>query len=272
MKKLLKIVIGIVVVFVLAIGAVFYFTLGMARAADEFFAAIKRQDISAAHSYLSEDFKASTDEAALKQFLTTGALLNFKETTWSNRKISGGRGELDGEVITDKGGVVPLKLMFVKENDAWKIYAIQKPTAGLQTEETSPSIPSKADQVVLVKRAMVDFGKSVNEQSMAHFRSTVSQTWQRQFTQEKLDEAFGSVYGKGLDFTALERVEPVIEPPTGLGDNGELVLKGYFPAGPNRLHFEQTYLYEGVGWKLLGFSFNFKGAEEPVESATTASN
>lgn len=256
MKKLLKIVIGIVVVFVLATGAVFFLTSGMVGAADDFFAAIKKQDIATARSFLSEDFMASTDEAALKEFLTRGALLNFKETTWSNRQISGGRGELQGEVITESGGVVPLKLMFVKENDAWKIYGIQKPTAGLQTEQTSPDVPSKVDQVALVKHAMHDFGISVNGKDMTHFHGSVSQIWQRETTPAKFDEIFGSVFGKGFDFTTLEAYEPSIEPVAGLGENGELILKGYFPTQPRQLHFEQKYIYEGLGWRLFGFSFN----------------
>lgn len=258
MNKFLKIVIGIVAVFALAVGAVFYFTAGMADAADEFFGAIKRQDLASARSYLSEDFKASTDETALKEFLTRGALLNFKETTWSNRQISGGRGELEGEVITETGGVVPLKLLFVKENDAWKIYGIQKPTAGLQTDQTSPNIPSKADQVALVKRSMHDFGLSVNSQDMSHFHGTVSQMWQRQAAPDQFNEAFGSVFGKGLDLTVLNGFDPSIEPVSGLGENSELVLKGYFPTQPKQVHFEQKYIYEGLGWKLFGFSFNVK--------------
>ena len=32
-----------------------------------------------ARSYLSEEFKATTNEAALKEFLSKSALLNFKE-------------------------------------------------------------------------------------------------------------------------------------------------------------------------------------------------
>jgi hypothetical protein len=257
-KKLLKIAIGIVVVFVLAIGAVFFLTAGMADTANEFFGAIKSQDLAAARSHLSEDFKASTDEAALREFLSKGALLNFKETSWSNRQISGGRGELDGEVITESGGVVPLKLMFVKENDAWKIYAIQKPTAGLQSEATSPAIPSSADRVALVRRAMHDFAVSVNSKSMEHFRGTVSQLWQKQFTTEKFEKAFSLAYDLGVDFTVLDGFEPVLEPVSELGENGELILKGQFPTKPNQVHFEQKYIYEGLGWKLLGFNFNIK--------------
>jgi hypothetical protein len=258
MKRLLKVVVGIVVVFVLGIATVFYFTAGMAKTADAFFEAIRKQDVASARSYLSEDFKASTDEAALKEFLSKGALLKFKSASWSNRQISGGRGELNGAVTTDTGGVVPLKLMFVKENDAWKIYAIQKPTAGLQTEQTSPSIPTTANQATLVKRSMHDFGLSVNSKSMEHFHATVSQLWQRQFTTEKLNEVFGGTFDTGWDLTVLDKVEPIIEPVLTLGEHGELVLKGYFPTKPKPVKFEQKYLYEGVDWKLLGFSIEIK--------------
>jgi hypothetical protein len=257
-KRLLKIVIGIVVVFVLGIAAVFYFTAGMAKTADAFFEAVRQQDIAAARSYLSEDFKASTDEAALKEYLSKGALLKFKKASWSNRQISGGRGELNGAVTTDTGGVVPLKLMFVKENDAWKIYAIQKPTAGLQTEQTSPTIPTKADQATLVKLSMHDFGLSVNRKTMEHFHGTVSRLWQRQITTEKFNEVFGRTFDSGLDFTVLDNVEPIIEPVLTLGEHGELVLKGYFPTKPKPINFEQKYLYEGVNWKLFGFSIEIK--------------
>jgi hypothetical protein len=258
MKKLLKVVIGIAVVFVLAIAVVFYFTAGMVDAADEFFVAIKNRDLAAARAHLSEDFKASTDEDALRAFLTQGALLDFKETSWSNRQISGGRGELEGEVITATGGVVPLKLMFVKENDAWKIYGIQKPTAGLQVEQASPTIPAKVDQVALVKRSMRDFGLSVNAKDMKHFHGSVSQFWQRRITPEKFDEVFATFFDSGLDLTVLERFEPIVEPVAELGENGELILKGYFATKPNQAHFEQKYIYEGLGWKLVGFSINVK--------------
>ena len=258
MKKLLIIIIGIVVVISLGIAAVFYFTAGMADTADSFFQAIKKQDIAAARGYLSEDFKASTDEAALKEFLSRSALLKFKKANWSNRQISGGRGELNGEVTTETGGVVPLKLFFVKENDAWKIYSIQKPTAGLQTGQTSPTIPAKADQVALVKRSMHDFGVSVNNKSMEHFHSTISQLWQKQFTVGKLEEAFSKIYGRGMDFTELDDMEPIVEPVSELGENGVLILKGYFQTKPKQVHFVQKYIYEGTGWKLIGFSFDIK--------------
>jgi hypothetical protein len=257
MKELLKIVIVLVGSVVLAITGLFYLAAGMMTGvADEFFAAIGKQDIAAAHSYLTEDFKASTDEAALKQFLTTQALLGFEQTDWSDRHIASGLGQLDGAVITGNGAV-PLKLMFLKEGGAWKINAIR-----LQSEETSAGLPLRMAQVALVKRAMVDFAISIRDADMKHFYSTLSRRWQRHTTPEKLGEAFADTMSKRLDLTVLEDLQPVIEPILELDEDGGVTLEGYFPTSPNRVNFEQAYVYEGLEWKLIAFGLSIRPPEE----------
>jgi len=256
MNRWVKILLGVVAVFV-AIAAVFYFTSGMVDTADAFFNAVKQKDIAKARSYLAEDFKASTDERALTDFLSKGAILNFKESSWTNRQISGGRGELNGSITTDSGGVVPIKMMFVKENNAWKIYAIQKPTAGLQSEDSSPTRPGKSDQIALVKQSMHDFIVSVEQKNMEHFRGSVSRLWQRQITTEQLNEAFKSVIDSGANWPVLESFEPVLSPEAKVDENGVLLLTGLYQTKPN-IHFEQQYIYEGLAWKLVGFSIQAK--------------
>jgi len=59
MKKLLKVLLGIAVIVVLGIAAVFYFTSDMVTVADDFFNAVKSGDISKAYSFLSDDFRAA---------------------------------------------------------------------------------------------------------------------------------------------------------------------------------------------------------------------
>ena len=53
-------------------------------------------------------------------------------------------------------------------------------------------------------------------------------------------------------------VEPKIDPVSGLGESGELVLTGYFPAKPLQVYFQQKYVYEGAAWKVYGFRINVK--------------
>ncbi|HLE93678.1 MAG TPA: hypothetical protein VI543_03745 [Sulfuricaulis sp.] len=258
MNKWLKILIGVVVVIVIAVSAVFFMTSGMVDTADAFFKAIKQQDIAKARGYLSEDFKASTDENALKAFLSKGAMLNFKEASWSDRQISGGRGELNGAITTETGGVVPIKMMLVKENDAWKIYAIQKPTAGLQSDDAAPTVPGKAEQVTLVKQSIHDFIVSIEQKNMGHFRSKVSQLWQKQHTTEQLNQAFKPIMDSGANWPVLDSFQPVISSEARVDENGVLLIAGHYPTQPSQVNFEQKFIYEDVSWRLIGFKIQAK--------------
>jgi hypothetical protein len=258
MKTWIKIMLGVVAVIALIIVAVLYFTAGMVDTANDFFKAVKQKEIMKARSYLSEDFKASTDEKALRDFLSNSAILNFKESSWSNREISGGRGELGGSITTETGGVVPIKMMFIKENGIWKIYSIQKPAAGLRSQAWSPAIPGEADQVSLVKQSIHDFIVSINNKNMEHFRSTVSQLWQKQHSTDHLNQAFKPVIDSTVNWSVLDNFDPVMGNEPKVDDKGVLVLSGYYPAKPNHVYFEQKYIYEGLSWKLVGFKIEAK--------------
>ena len=260
MKKLLKIILSIAaviaVVIALAVTAVFYFTSGIVDTADAFFNSVKQKDIAKARSFLSEDFKASTDENALEAFLSKGALLNFKEASWSGRSIEGGRGELNGSIITESGGVTPITLMFVKENDAWKIYAIHNSPAGLQSQDSAPSLPSSADQAALIKQSMRDFAAGINSKNMDSFRETISQFWKKQITTEQLNEAFVTFMEQNIDLTVLEPLEPVFDGEPRIDEDGFLVVTGNYPTEPSQVAFVLKYLYEGTAWKLVGFNID----------------
>lgn len=271
MKTWVKILLGIAAFIALIITVVFYFTAGMIDSADAFFIAVKQKDMATARTYLAEDFKAHTDEKALTEFLSSSAILNFKESSWSNREVNNGRGQLEGTITTETGGVVPIKLSFVKENNEWKIYSIQKPTAGLQTETppTTPpsspstsSVPTPAEQVVLVKQSMHDFFISVGKKDMTHFRSTISTLWQDQFTTEQLNQAFKSIIDTNENGSILENATPVLLPDVKVDENGVLLLKGLYSTPASQVQFEQKYIQEETAWKLIAFRILFKPNKE----------
>jgi hypothetical protein len=267
---LLKILGGVLVFVILILVIAFYSTSGIVTVADEFFQAVKEKNIAKAHSYLAEDFKASTDEAALSDFLSKGAILNYKDSSWSERSVENGQGKLSGSVTTESGGTVPIEMTFTKENDAWKIYSIQKQAAGLQSasnagEETTgtaaapptaaaSSIPSKAEQIALVSQSMHDFAISINAKSMDHFRKGIAKIWQDQATTKDLNETYGSYIKAEADLSILDNLEPNIEDGVKADENGMITLKGYYPTKPKRVNFEQGYIYEGGAWKLVMFN------------------
>lgn len=267
MKKALKILLGIVAVIAIAIvivvAAVFYFTSGTVDTADAFFDSVKQQDIAKARSFLSEDFKAGTDENALKVFLTDNAIFDFKEASWPDRSIDGFyRGGLGGSVTTENGDTVPIKLTFVKENGTWKINSIQRDAAN--------SLPSKADQVALTKQSMRDFAAGINGKNMESFRQTISKLWQEQVTTEELNKAFATFMEQNLDLTVLEPLEPLFDNEPKINQDGVLVITGHYPTEPSRVTFEHKYIYEDTAWKLVGFSVDIQEAPAGTQSQDAA--
>ena len=270
MKKFFKILAIVAVVIVVILGIVSYATSGMKTTADDFFGAVKQQDMTKARSYLSEEFKASTNEAALKEFLSRSALLNFKEASWSERSVNGDRGELNGSITTETGGHIPIKLIFVKEKETWKIYGLQKPTAGLQSSEpvqqtastpvapSTPSIPNNEEQIALARQSMHDFAISLKNKDMEYFRTTISKIWQSQYSTAQLNEAFGKVLQANLDLTVVDPITPILDGDAKMNENGVLTIKGHYPTKPSKLSFECNYVYEGIAWKLSGFYFHIK--------------
>lgn len=254
MNRLAKILLGVIGVVALAFAAIFYFTADMVGAADEFFVAVKDKEIDTAYSYLSDDFKAGTSQSELTAFMEKNQLDNFQEANWQSRSINGGRGDLVGSITTSKGGVVPIAISFVKGQDGWKIYAIQKPSSGLQAESSDLQLPSEKEQVQLVRESMQAFAVSVNEGSMAKFHEYASNLWQQQFSVDDLDQAFGVFYELGADLTVLDGYSPRFNSATSFDEDGFLLIAGHYPTKPNQLQFEQKYIFEGLGWKLAGFS------------------
>ena len=267
MKTWLKVLLGLVAAAILAVVLVFQLTAGMVESADAFFAAVKQKDMATARTYLAEEFKNRTDENALSKFLKDSSLLNVKESSWTNRQITAGRGELEGSITTDTGGVIPITMTFVKENEIWRIFAIEKALVGFQTSQSESTVPSTSNmpdaaiQTAMVKQAMHDFLVSVKAKDMTHFRGTLSELWQEQFSVEKLNTAYKAITDNKADWSVLEKIEPTVAS-AKMDENNVLTLMGFYPTEPSRVDFEQGYLYENNTWKLISFSIDAKPKEK----------
>lgn len=269
MRKFLNVLLCILGIIAIGIGAVFFFTANLAGTADDFFKATKSNDIEKAYSLLSDDFKAATSRQALIDFLSKSGLTAFKSASWGERSISGSRGTLTGTITTESGGAIPIKLSFTKGESGWKIYSIEKPSAGITEEkpkqelqvagvQQARSVPAVEDQIKLVAATMHVFAVSVNEKSMAKFHAYCSNLMQSQYTVQKLDEAFASFYNLGNDLTVLDRYSPSFDEKALINADGALVLKGHYPTQPSQVYFEHEYIHDGKEWKVVGIDINIK--------------
>lgn len=231
-------------------------TAGLATTADEFFLALKAQDFAKAKTYLAEDFRAATSEEELREFVTRSALSNYASASWSTRSIQNSTGSLEGVIETTSGGSIPMSISLVREHDDWKIYALRKLDAGIQSLD-SGAAPGAADQARLVKSTTHDFADAVARQAFDLFYANSAVLWQKQTTPEEFSKMFAGMIATGFDFRVLDAMDPNIESAIIDGD-GALLIKGSYPTTPHRLTFQYRYVYETLDWKLIGIKSDFK--------------
>lgn len=262
-KKILIILGAVFGVFVLLFAGIFYLvfnlTSAMPDAANRFFNAVRAKDVAAAEAELSEEFKTRTDRAELRRFIDSSGLGDVVDTEWDSRNIKNNRGELEGNAITSAGGRIPLKITFVQENEAWKIYAISKPGAGVAEGETgSLDLPDLATRTALAKRSMHDFAVALEEGTMASFYPTLSALWRNQTNVEELDTAFAVFFEQDIKLLSLDAMQPKFDGDPTIDDNGVLTLTGHYETSPSVVHFSQRYILEGTDWRLLGINVQLK--------------
>lgn len=258
MPTWVKVLLGIVVVIAVLLIAIFSFTSGMTKTADQFFAAARKGDIEQAYEYTSADFKAGTTREALAAFLKANALDKVTGTSWSSRAVNGRSGKLEGSLTIETGGVVPIKVDLTKGSDGWRILAIRKAAAGLQSGDTTQQLPSEQEQVALVRQSMSIFTDSVAAGSMAKFHDHIANMWARQVSVEDLDGMFSSLYPSGAAFQVLNTMTPVFDGPAQISDRGWMSIEGHYTTIPERMYFKMKYAFEGTGWKLIGLSVETK--------------
>ena len=243
---------------VLGGGVAFYLKRGMERSAEGLFAAIESESLSQAQGFLARSLRTPEGDAWLKTTLAESELLDARSTNWTEQKSDKGFGELTGTVTRERGGVVPIRLLFVREHLAWKLYAIRRPFNEEMPEPIAPLIPDKHEQVTLVKRAIRDFAASVQSRNMSYFRSTLAPSRRALYTTEKLNEAFGGFFDIQEDLASLETVEPSVDEATRSDASGEVTMRGHFNTSPKQVHFLQKYAYEQTDWRLLSFKIDIK--------------
>ena len=258
MKKFLKFVGAVILVGAAGIAAVFFFTSGLVDVADEFFVAAREGDMDTAYANTSADFKRAMTQPDLARFLEQNGLDTYQEATWSFRSMEGGVGQLRG-TVTAADGAIPLSLQFVKEDGTWKIQYIEKQAAGVSDTGNRPEMPEESEQVRLVRESISVFARSANAGGMTGLYRHISELWRGQTSVEELDEIFRAfIDAEQLDLTVLDRYTPQFTEAPLIDGNGVLRIKGFYPTEPDEAHFEQSYVYEGTGWKLIGFSLHIR--------------
>ncbi|MFT7017679.1 MAG: hypothetical protein ACJAUT_001087 [Cellvibrionaceae bacterium] len=234
------------------LAAYFHFTSVLVNTADDFLQSVESKATNAQSIFLSDDFKRHITESSFSKYISATGLNSYVSAQWSSRSIKGNRGSLVG-VITTEYRVLPATISLVKEDAQWKIYSLQIRTEQSQQNEDIRELPDQQTQLLLAKEALSTFVTSVQQKSMQPLFNSAAAIWQKNITINKLDAAFERFYSE--DITLLSQInnqQPVFEHVAKLDDEGFMLMAGFYTLEAQKLSFEQRYIYEGLGWKLVG--------------------
>ncbi len=250
MKFIFKAVGVIVASVVLLFGYLYFYTGGMTRVADDFFASLTSEQHGQATALLSGFIQ--DDSTNVFSYLESNGMDYVQDTSWHARNFVNNKGSIAGELINGQGISIPTRMDFFKEAGDWKIFAIAKQTPKATLE---PAEPSLQKQESLVTQSMANFMSAAQQKSMASFHQQIAKFWQAQISVSELDQAFGSIYNYTGDLNFLNGIKPTIEA-ASIDQDNLLVIDGFFPLTTSRIMIKQKYIYEATEWKLLSFSYN----------------
>lgn len=272
MATWLKIMLGLVVALAAVIGVAMYATSGITKTADAFIKAAGSGDMAGARSYLTDAFQAR-DVESLESYLTRNGLVGMKQAKWSSRHVENGRGSLEGTITTASGGEVPVTVELVKEHNAWKLQSIDVSQSGLSpglAATRKPELPDSATKLKLLTRSMRDFALSAKQGNMEYFRSTTATRFQQEFSTQALNTMFAGFMEHGDTFLSLSTTTPEPTSAPAIGDDGSMMLEGFYPAGSKRVTFNERYVLQDDDWKLIGFSLEVVDAPTEANVASQA--
>jgi hypothetical protein len=274
-KVLIGILIGIVLIAVI-VAVVFYLTADVTRSGDDFFALIRDGNAKDAYRSTSREFQAATSQDKFMAFLKSSAIADYESATWTSRSISNNVGELEGTLKTKAGGVVPIKMKFVKEGGKWKLLSIEKATAGIVADTVQGTIPGDAELVAMSNNSVLMLARAIKADDFGGFYSSTSRIWQNQTTADALKENFRSFIDQKIDLTVIEGKNPEFSEKAAIDESGRLILQGFYLVQPVKISFTLKYIQEEGKWKPVGINVSQEEAPSfakgvmPAEGELTA--
>ncbi len=151
LKKIGKILLGLVLIVVVIVAAVFYFTGDAVKVVEKQLTALRSNDIAAAYSYTSKDFQDATSEKEFETFVKGNPILTTnKSVSFPSREIlgslSGTTSTLEGELKADDGTKTAITYKMIKEDKAWKILSMEVAQSEAKKDTGSSSVKTTVVQ------------------------------------------------------------------------------------------------------------------------------
>jgi hypothetical protein len=123
-------------------------------------------------------------------------------------------------------------------------------------------VPSLDQLRALVGDDLRRLDQGIQRDDFSEFLAHSSQMYQSQFSNEKLRKAYRPLRERKVLLAPFTAGELVLTAEPAISQQGELTVKGRFPAFQGRaLWIDASYVYSQVGWRSMGLNLKLPRAE-----------
>lgn len=184
-------------------------------------------------------------------------VLGFGKTLTIDEAPKDGEMKLSGVVYTKKGGSTSDK----KDRNEDK----NDDDRGKKIDSSSGEVPSDSDLQSLTKTTLLDFNDAIQKGDFDDFHAKISETWQKEISPERFNQAFKSFIENNVDISEIESMEADFSPkPRITKSRGDDLLKldGSYDTSPEPTKFELEYIPEDGEWKLTRIRIRTKSYDK----------
>jgi hypothetical protein len=226
----------------------------------------------AAYQSAAFGFQAQHNAAGFAKAAQEMGLVGSAKAEWEQPEQDGRNATVKVNVTTRTGQTVPLIISLLDESSAWRVFSLRTPPSaqtGLVdnrfslvgkipslTEGVARSVPPEDEIRALVRDHLLLFNEAIEQKSFDVFYDSVSRKWQGQLTKGQLQRAFQPFIDKNVNIALVADSVAVLEPEPRVNSEGLLLVSGYYPTQPFRVHFLLKFYYELPSWKLFGMDVN----------------
>ncbi len=128
---------------------------------------------------------------------------------------------------------------------------------------SAQEMPSARTQEILIKSTLLTWTDALSTGNFSVMRALASDEFQAELSEQELLETFRPFQEEAADIrNFVVTMDPVPSSETGRGEQGQLILAGYFDTRPNQINYRLTYVQRAGGWKLLGINIRTAPPEE----------
>ena len=233
--------------------------------------AVEATDVTAFHKQISDLWREQITPAKLKSIFST-----FIDQEIDLAPVLQMEPEFDQPAAIDDDGVlviqghyatrpsaVQFRLKFINEKSVWKLLGIKvdvKPTGA-----PGGTAPSEREARALALESLLAFNRAVQAKNFTTFHKQIADVWRKQITPAELRKAFAPFIEQEVNIASIADLQPVFDPAPGFDEDELLLLKGYYPTRPNKVHFKLRYIQDADAWQLVNIAVNVSPDADAAE-------